>query len=136
MTSDLKGFIEEYIDLIDQEDWTTLLDMSSKSDYDLSNDEVTELISILTSIGADLDEAREDVLDFYINELITHLCTDISKITIFYFFQKYLTHWLGYTFSELANYLIKHAEYFGITIKDDPIGSIGNYTILFNKIEE
>lgn len=116
----VQTFIEENINLIDQEDWDQLFYLTLDPDEGLTNNDVRELISILKEAGIEInEETRKEVFTKYLEENIQEYMNDEETLPIVIVLRKYCEHTLGYSEAEAALIIDEHAEAWDIELLDN-----------------
>lgn len=116
----VQTFIEENINLIDQEDWDQLFYLTLDPDEGLTNNDVRELISILKEAGIEInEETRKEVFTKYLEENIQEYMNDEETLPIVIVLRKYCEHTLGYSEDEAAQIIDEQAEAWDIELLDN-----------------
>ena len=112
----VQKFIENNIDLIDEESWLTLFYAAYR---ELNSRDVETLTLILLDIGADTKEARLQVLaDNIVGELNSFNALNDDPSNSWARLQYVLgaTGRLGLTYQDIVNYLYKHEKLLNLNI--------------------
>lgn len=112
----VEQFIENNIDLIDEESWLTLFYAAYR---ELKNRDVEELALILLDIGVDTKEARLQVLaDNIVGELNSFNALNDDPSNSWARLQYVLgaTGRLGLTYQDIVDYLYKHEKLLNLNI--------------------
>lgn len=116
----IQTFIEENINLIDREDWEQLFYLTFDPDEGLTNNDIRELLSILTEANILIDEdIRKRTFAGYCEENLQEYMQDEETLPIVIFLRKYCEHTLGYSEDEAAQIINEHAEAWDIELLDN-----------------
>lgn len=116
----VQTFIEENINLIDREDWEQLFYLTFDPDKGLTNNDIRELLSILTEANILIDEdIRKRTFTGYCEENLQEYMQDEETLPVVIFLRKYCEHTLGYSEDEAAQIIDEHAEAWDIELLDE-----------------
>lgn len=116
----IQMYIEEYIDLIDTENWEQFFLNMLDPDEGLTNKEIRDLFFVLEKANIDVPEqTRKEVFTNYLKENIQEYMNDEETLPIVIVLRKYCENTLGYSEDEAAQIIDENAEAWDIELLDN-----------------
>lgn len=118
MDRHIQSFIEQHIDLIEEEDWKTFFDLAHANFF---NSTVQELVRVLEAAGIDTLKARENCLEIHIQEGFSGMnkwkWDRDTPIALYSLVQGALNDHYGFEVTEIINYVWDHRENYSQYLK-------------------